>query len=82
MKEHGTTMHESRQRIKEVTEDLWKDMLHHHLARTEQTMIVSHMVLNFARTGNYMYQNNVDKFTSAHTIKEAIKQLFVEPILM
>ncbi|RCV29877.1 hypothetical protein SETIT_6G048500v2 [Setaria italica] len=82
MKEHGTTMHESCKRIKELTEDLWKDMLQHHLARTEQTMIVSHMVLNLARTGNYMYHNNVDKFTSSHTIKDAIKRLFVEPIPM
>ncbi|CAO2187138.1 unnamed protein product [Urochloa humidicola] len=80
MKEHGTTIHEARKSLKELNEDLWKDMLQHHIASTEQTMVVSHMVLNLARTGNYMYQNNVDKFTSSHTIKEAIKQLYVEPI--
>ncbi|RLM60913.1 (S)-beta-macrocarpene synthase-like [Panicum miliaceum] len=80
MKEHGTTMHEACKRIKELTEDLWKDMVQHHLASTEQTAIVSRMVLNLARTGDYMYQNNVDKFTSSHTIKEAIRRLFVEPI--
>lgn len=80
MKEHGTTMHEACKHIQELIEDLWKDMLQHHLARTEQNMIVSHMVLCFARTGNYMYQNDVDKFTSSHTIKEAIKRLFVDPI--
>ena len=80
MKEHGTTMHEACNRLKELTEDLWKDMVQRHLASTEQTEIVSRMVLNLARTGNYMYQNNVDKFTSSHTIKEAIRRLFVEPI--
>ena len=80
MKEHGATMHEACKRLKELTEDLWKGMVQHHLASTEQTEIVSCMVLNLARTGNYMYQNNVDKFTSSHTIKEAIRRLFVEPI--
>ncbi|KAL6840795.1 hypothetical protein ACP4OV_029321 [Aristida adscensionis] len=76
---HGTTIHEASQRIKEITEDLWKDMLQHYLTTTEQQRVVSQMVLNFSRTGDYMY-HNLDKFTSSCVIKEMIKQIFVEPI--
>ncbi|KAL6840793.1 hypothetical protein ACP4OV_029319 [Aristida adscensionis] len=76
---HGTTMHEAVQKIKELTEDLWKDMLQDHLTMTEQRLIVSKIVLNFSRTGNYMY-HNIDKFTSSCAIKETITQIFVEKI--
>ncbi|KAK3122821.1 hypothetical protein QOZ80_8AG0618830 [Eleusine coracana subsp. coracana] len=82
MKEHGTTMPEARRKIRELIEEQWKDMLQYHLTvgMTEQTMIVSWAVINFSRTGDYMYHKDIDKFTSSHAIKETIKSLFVEPM--
>lgn len=75
-------MHETRQKIRELIEEQWKDMLQYHLAvaRTEPTAIVSWVVINFARSGDYMYHKDIDKFTSSHSIKDAIKSLYVEAI--
>lgn len=79
MKEHGTTMHDACDKIKELIEDSWKDMLEHSIAPTEQPMVVPRTVLNFARTVDNMYKHN-DAFTSPGTIKDMITLLFVEPI--
>jgi hypothetical protein len=82
MKEHGTSMPEARRKRRELIEEQWKDMLQYHITvgRTEPTMIVSWVLINFSRTGDYMYHKDIDKFTSSHSIKDAIKSLYVEPI--
>ena len=80
MQEHGATMQDAREKIKELIEDSWKDMVGHCVVSTEQQpLAVPHTVVNFARTVNNMYKHG-DAFTSSHDIKEMITLLYVEPI--
>ncbi|KAL5220784.1 hypothetical protein ABZP36_025497 [Zizania latifolia] len=80
MKEHGTTMDDTCQKLKELVENSWKDMVEHCINPTdEQPLIVPQTVVNFARTVTTMYRHG-DAFTSSHAIKEMIKSLYVEPI--
>ena len=71
---------EAREKIKELIEDSWKDMVGHCVVSTEQQpLAVPHTVVNFARTVNNMYKHG-DAFTSSHDIKETIMLLYVKPI--
>ncbi|OEL15075.1 Sesquithujene synthase A [Dichanthelium oligosanthes] len=79
MKEHGTTMNDACEKIRELTEDSWKDMLEQCLALTELPKIVPRTVFEFSRTTDNMYKN-CDAFTSSQELKEMIELLFVEPI--
>ncbi|KAF0929104.1 hypothetical protein E2562_015211 [Oryza meyeriana var. granulata] len=80
MKEHGTTIQETCQKLKELIEDAWKDMVEHCINPSgEQPLIVPQIVVNFARTVTNMYSHG-DAFTSSHTIKEMIASLYVVPI--
>ncbi|CAM0881155.1 unnamed protein product [Alopecurus aequalis] len=80
MEEHGATMQDAREKIKDLVEDSWKDMVQHFIAPTEkQPLAVPQTVVNFARTVNNMYKHG-DAFTSSHEIKEIITLLYVEPI--
>jgi hypothetical protein len=79
MEEHSATMHDAREKIKELVEDSWKDMVRHCVVPTEQKpLAVPRTVVNFARTVNNMYKHG-DAFTSSHDIKEMIMLLYVEP---
>lgn len=80
MKQHGTTMDDACEKIKELIEDSWKDMLEQCLALTEVPKIVPRTVFEFSRTTDNMYKNNSDGFTSSEGLKEMIKLLFMEPI--
>ncbi|KAL6840804.1 hypothetical protein ACP4OV_029330 [Aristida adscensionis] len=80
MKEHGTTMHYACQKIKELTEDSWKDMLEQSLILKEQPYVVPRTVLNLARATDNIYKQGDDAYTSSQTIKDVISLLFVEPI--
>jgi beta-farnesene synthase len=68
------------EKIKDLIEDSWKDMMQLYLTPTEQPKVVAQTVVDFARTGDYMYKN-ADAFTFSHTIKDMIALLYVEPIL-
>ena len=79
MLQHGTTIHEACIGIKELIEDSWKDMMKEYLTPTDlQPKIVARTVIDFARTGDYMYKQ-ADSFTFSHTIKDMIASLYVEP---
>ncbi|KAF2918275.1 hypothetical protein DAI22_08g046100 [Oryza sativa Japonica Group] len=79
MLQHGTTIHEACIGIKELIEDSWKDMMKEYLAPTNlQPKIVARTVIDFARTGDYIYKQ-ADSFTFSHTIKDMIASLYVEP---
>ncbi|KAL6658956.1 hypothetical protein ACP70R_002996 [Stipagrostis hirtigluma subsp. patula] len=80
MKEHGTTIHYACQKIKELTEDSWKDMLEKCLVLTEQPSVVPGTVLNLARATDNIYKQGDDAYTSSQIIKDVISLLFVEPI--
>ncbi|PUZ50279.1 hypothetical protein GQ55_6G046300 [Panicum hallii var. hallii] len=80
MLQHGTTMHVACEKIKELIEDSWKDMVKLYLTPTEQPKLVAQTVVDFARTGDYMYKKT-DAFTFSHTIKDMVALLYVEPIL-
>ncbi|KAG2577607.1 hypothetical protein PVAP13_6NG192300 [Panicum virgatum] len=79
MKEHGTTMNDACEKIKELTEDLWKDMLEQCLALKGLPKVVPRTVFDFSRTTDNMYKN-CDAFTSSQALKQMIELLFVEPI--
>uniref|UniRef100_A0A0E0QET8 Terpene synthase n=1 Tax=Oryza rufipogon TaxID=4529 RepID=A0A0E0QET8_ORYRU len=77
MLQHGTTIHEACIGIKELIEDSWKDMMKEYLAPTNlQPKIVARTVIDFARTGDYIYKQ-ADSFTFSHTIKDMIASLYV-----
>ncbi|CAD6341067.1 unnamed protein product [Miscanthus lutarioriparius] len=78
--EHSTTMHGACEKIKDLIEDSWKDMMQLYLTPTEQPKVVAQTIVDFARTGDYMYKKT-DAFTFSHTIKDMIALLYVEPIL-
>lgn len=80
MLQHSTTMHDACEKIKGLIEDSWKDMMQLYLTPTEQSKVVAQTVVDFARTGDYMYKKT-DAFTFSHTIKDMIALLYVEPIL-
>ncbi|WVZ94928.1 hypothetical protein U9M48_040755 [Paspalum notatum var. saurae] len=80
MLQHSTTTHDACEKIKELIEDSWKDMMKLCLTPTEQPKVVARTVVDFARTGDYMYKKT-DAFTFSHTIKDMIELLYVEPIL-
>ena len=81
MEEHGVMVQDAREKIKDLVEDSWKDLVRHCVAPTErqQPLAVPRTVVNFARTVNNMYKRG-DAFTSSHEIKEMITLLYVEPI--
>ncbi|KAF8747268.1 hypothetical protein HU200_013258 [Digitaria exilis] len=79
MKEHGTTMKDACEKIKELTEDSWKDMLEQCLELKGLPKVVPRTVFEFSRTTHNMYKN-CDAFTCSEALKEMITLLFVEPI--
>ncbi|NP_001105675.1 Sesquithujene synthase A [Zea mays] len=79
MKEHGTTMDDACEKIKELIEDSWKDMLQQSLALKGLPKAVPRTVFDFLRTADNMYKN-CDAFTSSEVLREMIRLLFVEPI--
>ena len=81
MKQHALTMDEACEEIKELTEESWKFMIGQGLALKEYPIVVPRTVLEFARTGDYMYKK-ADKYTVSHTIKDMLTSLYVKPVLM
>ncbi|CAL5008193.1 unnamed protein product [Urochloa decumbens] len=79
MKEHGTTMQDAFEKIKQLSEDSWKDMIQGSLMLEDQPKVVPRTVVDLSRTAVYMYKQ-CDTFTTSETLKEIIKLLFVEPI--
>uniref|UniRef100_N1QYN6 (+)-delta-cadinene synthase isozyme C2 n=1 Tax=Aegilops tauschii TaxID=37682 RepID=N1QYN6_AEGTA len=79
MKEHGTTNDDACEKIKELIENSWKDMLHHYLALTDQPMVVPQMILNLSRTVDNMYKHT-DAYTNSEILKDTIRMLFAEPV--
>uniref|UniRef100_A0A0D9X4S5 Uncharacterized protein n=1 Tax=Leersia perrieri TaxID=77586 RepID=A0A0D9X4S5_9ORYZ len=78
MLQHNTMVHEACTRIKELIEDSWKDMMKEYCTPTSQPKVVARTIIDFARTGDYMYKQ-ADSFTFAHTIKDTITSLYMEP---
>ncbi|RCV29881.1 hypothetical protein SETIT_6G048900v2 [Setaria italica] len=78
MLEHSTTMCDACEKIKELIEDKWKDMMKLSLRPTEQPKLIAKKVVDFARTADYIYKET-DAFTFSHTIKDMIAMLYVEP---
>ncbi|RCV29876.1 hypothetical protein SETIT_6G048400v2 [Setaria italica] len=79
MKEHGTTMQDAYKKIKQLSEDSWKDMIQGSLVLEDQPKVVPRTVLDLSRTAVYMYKQ-CDAFTTSEILQEMIKLLFVEPI--
>ncbi|CAO2205890.1 unnamed protein product [Urochloa humidicola] len=80
MLQHRTTMHGACEKIKELIEDTWKDMMELYLAPTERPKLIAKTVVDVTRTADYIYKKT-DAFTFSHTIKDMIAKLYVEPTL-
>jgi hypothetical protein len=80
MLKHGTTMDEACEKIKELTEDSWKDMMELYLTPIEQPKLITQTIVDFASTTVYMYKKT-DALTFSHTIKDMIAKLFVDLVL-
>ncbi|RLN05636.1 beta-sesquiphellandrene synthase-like [Panicum miliaceum] len=78
--QHKTTMNDAYERIKDLIEDAWKDMMKIFLTPTEQPKLIAKTVVDFARTADYIYKKT-DAFTFSDTIKDMITMLYVEPTL-
>jgi hypothetical protein len=78
--EYGTTMDDACEKIKELIEDSWKDMLEQYQALNGLPKAVPRTVFDFLRTTDNMYKN-CDAFTSSEAVRETIRLLFVEPII-
>lgn len=72
-------MQDAYEKIKQLSEDSWKDMIQGFLMLEDQPRAVSRTVLDLSRTAVYMYKQ-CDAFTTSQTLQEMIKLLFVEPI--
>lgn len=81
MQEHGTTMGDACQKIKELTEDSWKYMIQQFIVLGEKPMVVPQTILNIARTVDYIYKIT-DSYTFPHVIKDMITMLYVKPVPM
>ena len=73
-------MSDAFERIKDLIEDAWKDMMKLFLTPTEQPKLIAKTVVDFARTADYIYKKT-DAFTFSHTIKDMITMLYVDPTL-
>ncbi|CAL4996946.1 unnamed protein product [Urochloa decumbens] len=80
MLQHKTTMHGACEKIKELIEDTWKDMMNLYLTPTERPKLIAKTVVDVTRTVDYIYKKT-DAFTFSHTIKDMIAMLYVEPTL-
>ncbi|CAL5003852.1 unnamed protein product [Urochloa decumbens] len=80
MLQHRTTMHGACEKIKELIEDTWKDMMNLYLTPTERPKLIAKTVVDVTRTADYIYKKT-DAFTFSHTIKDMIAMLYVEPTL-
>ncbi|CAO2189628.1 unnamed protein product [Urochloa humidicola] len=80
MLQHSTTMHGACDKIKELIEDTWKDMIKLYLTPTERPKLIAKTVVDVTRTADYIYKKT-DAFTFSHTIKDMITMLYVEPTL-
>ncbi|CAL5008198.1 unnamed protein product [Urochloa decumbens] len=80
MLQHRTTMHGACEKIKELIEDTWKDMMNLYLTPTERPKLIAKTIVDVTRTADYIYKKT-DAFTFSHTIKDMIAMLYVEPTL-
>ncbi|CAL5008204.1 unnamed protein product [Urochloa decumbens] len=80
MLQHRTTMNGACEKIKELIEDTWKDMMNLYLTPTERPKLIAKTVVDVTRTADYIYKKT-DAFTFSHTIKDMIAMLYVEPTL-
>ncbi|XP_037416535.1 (S)-beta-macrocarpene synthase-like [Triticum dicoccoides] len=79
MKEHEMTKDDACEKIKELIENSWEDMLKHYLELIEQPMVVPQIILELSRTVDNMYKHT-DAYTNSKTIKDTIRMLFIDPM--
>ncbi|XP_020189798.2 beta-sesquiphellandrene synthase-like [Aegilops tauschii subsp. strangulata] len=79
MKEHETTKYDACEKIKELIENSWNDILKHYLELIDQPMVVPQIILDLSRTVDNMYKHT-DAYTNSETIKDTIRMLFVDPM--
>ncbi|KAJ9676237.1 hypothetical protein PVL29_024972 [Vitis rotundifolia] len=69
------------QELNKQVEKAWKDINQEFLRPTAIPMPLLTWVLNFARTGDFMYKGREDIFTNAgEVIKDNISSLFIDPV--
>ena len=81
MKQHGVSEQHAYQELNKQVEDGWKDVNQGCLGPTAIPMHLLSRILNFARTGDFMYGGRRDLFTNVgDTMNDHITSLFLDPV--
>ncbi|CBI31272.3 unnamed protein product, partial [Vitis vinifera] len=81
MKQHGVSEQHAYQELNKQVENAWKDVNQGCLRPPAIPMPLLTRVLNFARTGDFMYKGRDDRFTNVGDVmKDSIASLFIDPV--
>ncbi|KAJ9676245.1 hypothetical protein PVL29_024980 [Vitis rotundifolia] len=81
MKQHGVSEQHAYQKLNKQVENAWKDVNQGCLRPPAIPMPLLTRVLNFARTGDFMYKGRDDRFTNVGDVmKDSIASLFMDPV--
>ena len=83
MKQYSVSDKLAYHELKKQVEKAWKDINQEMLRPSAIPMHLLTRVLNFARTGDFMYKDREDIFTNVgEVIKDNIALLFIDPVLI
>jgi predicted RNase H-like HicB family nuclease len=78
-KEHGITIEQATEKLRELIEEAWMDITEECLAQP-QPMALLDRAVNLARTMEFLYKD-VDGYTESYAIKDTLGSLYVNLIL-
>ena len=81
MKQNSVSEQLAYRELNKQVEKAWKDVNQEFLRPTAIPMHLLTRVLNFARTGEFMYKVREDRFTNVgEVLKDNIASLFIDPV--
>ncbi|KAJ1378239.1 Terpenoid cyclases/protein prenyltransferase alpha-alpha toroid [Sesbania bispinosa] len=80
MKQYNISQHEAYNLIHKDVEDCWKVINEECLKPNDIPKFVINCVLNLARTGEFMYEDQEDRYTNGEPLKDCISSLIMDPI--
>ena len=81
MKQHGVSEQHAYQELNKQVENTWKDVIQGCLKPPAIPIPLLKRVLNFARTGDFMYKGRDYRFTNVGDVmKYSIASLFMDPM--
>lgn len=83
MKQYSVSEQLAYHELNKQVEKAWKDINQEFLRPTAIPMPLLTRVLNFARTGDFMYKGREDIFTNVgEVMKDNVASLFIDPVPM